>query len=158
MPKFGQSARRSVIVSLVAVGLGAAPVAARAGLECSELLKTSEVEEAIGPHTIGEQIMTPGGGVCEWFAKSPSRPGSEFHDRITLNVYAGNKLAWARDQVRGEAVEGVAKNAKWARMYGEMWFDCAGGRVCVVKLSTSRSKQQQAIATKLVKLVDGRVR
>ena len=60
--------------------------------------------------------------------------------------------------MRGEPVEAVAKNAKWDRMSGEMWFDCAGGGLCLVKVSASSGKQRQAIATKLATLVEGRVR
>jgi hypothetical protein len=43
-------------------------------------------------------------------------------------------------------------------MSGEMWFDCTGGRLCVVKVGASSGKQRQAIATKLATLVEDRVR
>ncbi len=157
MPKSGQSVRSSVIAALVGIGLGAAPIAAHAGLDGCSLLKTTEVEEVIGPHTHFDEQTNPRDGTCEWIATS-ARKGSEFHERITVYVYEGNKLAWAKGQVRGEPVEGVAKNARWDRMSGEMWFDCAGGRQCLVKVSASSGKQRQAIATKLATLVDGRVR
>lgn len=157
MPEFEKDARRSVIACLVAVGVGAAPVAARAGLDGCSLLKTPEVDEVIGPHTHFDEQTNPRDGSCEWIAKSPKK-GSEFSERITVGVYEGNKLAWAKGQVRGVPVEGVAKNAKWDRMSGEMWFECAGGRLCVVTVSASSGKQRQAIATKLATLVDGRVR
>ena len=158
MPKFGHTVRRNVIACLMAVGVGAAPVAARAGLDGCSLLKSSEVDEVIGPHTHFDEQTNPRDGTCEWIAKSPPRKGSEFYERITVHVYEGNKLQWAKDQVRGEPVDGVAKNAKCDRMSGEMWFDCAGGRLCVVKVSASSGKQRQAIATKLATLVEVRVR
>lgn len=143
---------------LVAVGAAAAPGAARAGLDGCSLLRTSEVDEAIGPHKHFDEQTNPRDGSCEWIANAPPRKGAELHERITVAVYEGNKLAWAKGQVRGEPVEGVARNAKWDRMSGEMWFDCAGGRVCLVKVSASSGKQALAIATKLATLVDGRVR
>ena len=157
MLNFGQAVLKSLMACLVAIGVGAAPVAARAGLDGCSLLKASEVDEVIGPHTYFDEQTNPHDGSCEWIAKSPQRKGSEFYERITVYVYEGNKLAWAKGQVRGEPVEGVAKNAKWDRMSGEMWFDCAGGRLCVVKVSASSGKQRQAIATKFAMLVDGRV-
>ena len=43
-------------------------------------------------------------------------------------------------------------------LFGEPWFDCAGGRVCVVKVHTAESKQREAIATKLARLVASRLR
>ena len=158
MPGIRHTVRRSVIACLVAMGVGGAPVAARAALDGCSLLKTPEVDEVIGPHTHFDEQTNPHDGTCEWIAKSPARKGSEFYERITVSVYGGNKLAWAKDQVRGEPVDGVAKNARWDRMSGEMWFDCAGGRLCVVKVSASSGKQRQAIAAKLATLVEGRVR
>ena len=156
MFRIGQAVRMGVIACLVVIG--AAPGAARAGLDGCSLLKSSEVDEVIGPHTHFDEQTNPRDGTCEWIAKSPARKGSEFHERITVHVYEGNKLAWAKGQVRGEPVEGVPKNAKWDRMSGEMWFDCAGGRLCLVKVGASSGKQRQAIATKLTTLVEGRVR
>jgi hypothetical protein len=158
MPDRGQAWRKIAIALLVAAAVGAAPGVARAGIDGCTLLKTSEVDEAIGPHTHFDDQTNPRDGTCEWIAKAPARKGSEFNERITVHVYEGNKLAWARGQVRGEPVEGVAKNAKWDRMSGEMWFDCAGGRLCLVKVAASSGKQRQAIATKLATLVESRVR
>jgi hypothetical protein len=65
MPKFGQAVRRSVIACLVAVGVGAAPVAARARLDGCSLLKTSEVDEVIGSHTHFDEQTNPCDGTCE---------------------------------------------------------------------------------------------
>lgn len=143
---------------LLAAGVAGAPAAAWAALDGCSLLKAPEVDEAIGPNTHFDEQTNPRDGTCEWIAKAPVRKGSEFHERIAVSVYEGNKLAWAKGQVRGEPVEGVAKNARWDRMSGEMWFDCAGGRLCLVKVLASSGKQRQAIAVKLASLVDGRVR
>jgi len=158
MPRCPQGARAAWLACVVAIAIGAVAGTARAGLDGCTLLKPSEVEEVIGPHTHFDEQTNPSDGTCEWIAKAPQKTGSEFHERITVYVLGGNKLAWAKEQVRGEPVEGVAKNARYDRMSGELWFDCARGQVCMVKVAASSGKQRQAIATKLATLVDARVR
>ena len=70
MPKFGQRLRRSVIACVVVVGVAAAP--ARAAIDGGSLLKASEVDGAIDPHTHFDEQTNPRDGTCEWIAKSPA--------------------------------------------------------------------------------------
>ena len=87
MFRIGQAVRTGVIACLVVIG--AAPGAARAGLDGCSLLKSSEVDEVIGPHTHFDEQTNPRDGTCEWIAKSPARKGSEFHERITVHATRG---------------------------------------------------------------------
>jgi hypothetical protein len=48
--------------------------------------------------------------------------------------------------------------ATYDHLYGELWFDCPQGRLCVVKVRTVSGDRRQQIATKLARLVESRLR
>ena len=126
------------------------------------LLKDDEIDKAIGPHEPGytgvENLW--GNNSCRWVAKhAPAQKAPEGgRDSIELAVFEGSMRSWAQDKVRGEPVSGVAKNARWDKTQAEMWFECAGGRIGVVKVRTAASKLRQDVATQLTRSADGRLR
>jgi hypothetical protein len=128
---------------------------------CS-LLKDDEIEKAIGPHEPGYSGVNNlwGNNSCRWVAKNPpaQKTSDGWRDSIELAVFEGSMRSWAQGQAHGEPVSNVAKNARWDRTQGEMWFECAGGRICVVKVRTAASKQRAETATQLTRLADGRLR
>ena len=148
-------------LTLVVATLGAIPAPALAATDRCALLKDAEIDAAIGPHERGtSDVNNPWGtNSCRWAAtNAPAGKAPEgWRDSIELGVFEGSMLAWGKEQARGEPIEGVAKGARWDRIQGELWFDCAGGRACVVKVRTAASRERQAIATTLAKLVDGRL-
>jgi hypothetical protein len=128
---------------------------------CS-LLKDDEIEKAIGPHERGYTgVENPwGNNSCRWVAKNPpaQKAPEGWRDSIELAVFEGSMRSWAQGQARGEPVSGVAKNARWDKTQGEMWFECAGGRICVVKVRTAASKLREDAATQLTHAADARLR
>ena len=150
-----------VLLPLVAA-LAVAPGAALAAPDRCALLKDAEIDEAIGPHERGSNDVTNewGNNSCRWVAtKAPAVKAPEgWRDAIELGVFEGSMRSWAQDQKRGEPIAGVAKNATWDKTHAELWLDCAGGRICVVKVRTAASKVREAIATKLARLADSRAK
>ena len=126
------------------------------------LLKDDEIEKAIGAHEPGYSGVNNlwGNNSCRWVAKTaPAQKAPEgWRDSIELAVFEGSMRSWAQGQAHGEPVSGIAKNAQWDRTQAEMWFECAGGRICVVKVRTAASKQRQETAMQLTRLADGRLR
>lgn len=126
------------------------------------LIKDSEIEEAIGPHESGHAGLPNewGNNSCRWTAKNaPSAKAPEgWRDAIELAVLEGTMVSWAKDHVRGEAITDAPANARWDKSFGEIWFECTGGRVCVVKVRTAASKQRKEFATKLARAMEGRLR
>jgi hypothetical protein len=142
--------------------LGSMAWSAFAATDRCALLKDGEIDEAIGSHERGNNGLPNewGNNSCRWTAKNApaAKARDGWRDAIELGVFEGAMISWAQGQARGEPIGGVVKDAKWDSSYGELWFNCAGGRVCVVKVRTAESKQRQAIATKLASLVEGRLR
>jgi hypothetical protein len=151
-----------VALTLTVVTLGASPGVALAATDRCALLKDAEIDEAIGPHGRGtSDVNNPWGtNSCRWVAtNAPAGKAPEgWRDSIEVGVFEGSMTSWGKGQARGEPIEGVAKDAKWDRIQAELWFDCAGGRVCAVKVRTAASKGRQVTATKFAKLVDARLR
>jgi hypothetical protein len=154
---------RSYWKCMLSLGLLTAMTApALADVNRCSLLKDDEIAKAIGPHEPGYTgVNNPwGNNSCRWVAKDP--PGQKasegWRDSIELAVFEGPMRSWAQGQARGEPVPGVAKNARWDRTQGEMWFECAGGRICAVKVRTAASKLREETATALTRLADGRLR
>lgn len=154
--------RMLCMLALVAAVLGSAAGRALAATDRCALLKDGEIDEAIGPHERGtSDVNNPWGtNSCRWTAKgAPAGKAPEgWRDSIELGVFEGSMISWAKDHTRGEPIAGAAKDAKWDKTYGELWFSCAGARICVVKVRTAASAQREALATKLARLVDGRLR
>lgn len=126
------------------------------------LLKDAEIEEAIGPHERGSNDVTNewGNNSCRWVATkaSAAKAPEGWRDAIELGVFEGSMRSWAEGQRRGVPFADVAQNATWDKTHAELWFDCAGRRICVVKVRTVASKQREEIATKLARDADSRVK
>lgn len=124
------------------------------------LLTDAEVTEALGPHGKGNNGIENewGNSSCRWTATNPAPGHPEVHDAVEVAVFEGNQLAWARDQMSGDPVDGVVPGARYDRSYGTVWFECAGGRVCAVRMHTAASKGRKENAVKLARLVNGRAR
>jgi hypothetical protein len=101
-----------------------------------------------------------GNNSCRWTAKNaPAAKAPEgWRDAIELAVFEGTMVSWAKAHVRGEPITDGPANASWDKSFGELWFECAGGRVCVVKVRTAASKQRKEFATKLAHLIESRLR
>jgi hypothetical protein len=56
------------------------------------------------------------------------------------------------------AVDGRPPGLSLDNSYGTLWFDCPGGRLCVVKAGTFSGDRRQQIATQLAGLVQSRLR
>ena len=159
-------ARRSDLLRGLAVAAciaaTAMPSVAMAAPDRCALLKDGEIAAAIGAHEPGYNSVNNlwGNNSCRWVAtNAPAVKAPEgWRDSIEVGVFEGSMLSWARDQTRGSPIDGVARNATWDRISAELWWQCAGGRVCVVKLRTADSKQRQEIATRFARLADSRLR
>ena len=79
-------------------------------------------------------------------------------DTIEVAVFDQAKTAWAREPAKGTVVVGFVKGALYDRSYGELWFDCARDRFCVVKVRTAWGAKREQIANHLAHLVEGRLR
>ena len=144
------------------IAAAAMPSIAMAAPDRCMLLKDGEIAAAIGPHQAGSVDVTNlwGNNSCRWVAKNaPAVKAPEgWRDSIEVGVFEGSMSSWARDKAHGSPIAGVAKSALWDRISAELWWECAGGRVCVVKLDTADSKQRQEIATRFARLADSRLR
>ena len=159
--------KRSVIgtagaCALLVMVLGGIAGPAFAATDRCALLTDAEIAAAIGAHEPGYiGVNNPwGNNSCRWVATAAPavRAPEGWRDSVEVAVWEGGMLPWAKDQVRGVPIAGVAKNATWDRTSAELWWECAGGRVCALKLRTADSKQRQDVAMRLVRLVDGRLR
>ena len=107
--------------------------------------KDGEIAAAIGPHQAGSVDVTNlwGNNSCRWVAKNaPAVKAPEgWRDSIEVGVFEGSMSSWARDKAHGTPIDGVAKSAARDRISAEAVVgECAGGRMCVVKLDTADSK------------------
>lgn len=150
-------------ITLLLGGAGAAGrlPPARTLIDRCALLTDAEVTEALGPHGRGNDGVENewGDSSCRWTATAAAPKHPEWHDALEVAVWEGHMVAWARDQVSGDPIDGVRPGARYDRMWGTVWFECAGGRVCAVRLRTAAGgKGRKEMAAKLARLVDGRVR
>src|SRR2546421_4551998 len=115
------------------------------------LLTDSEVQAAIGPHGPGTSGIQNEYGLqsCRWTATAtPQGPGvpEGWLDSIEVAVFDKDKESWAREQARGEPISGIDSGARYDVTYGQLWFDCAGARFCMVKARTAIETKRQDIA------------
>lgn len=128
------------------------------------LLTDSEVEAAIGPHapgTSGIETNEYGLQSCRWTATAtPKGPGvpEGWLDSIEVAVFDKDMDSWAREQARGEPMSGLDRAARYDATYGQLWFDCARDRFCLVKARTAVDTNRQDIARRLAALVQGRLK
>jgi len=141
---------------------GVAAAASRdGGLNRCALLTDSEVQAAIGPHgpgTSGIETNEYGLQSCRWAATAtPKGPGvpEGWLDSIEVAVFDKDMESWAREQARGEPISGIGRGARYDATYGQLWFECAGDRFCMVKARTAIETNRQDIARRLAALVQG---
>jgi hypothetical protein len=146
-----------------------APGASTPGASASDdldrcaLLKDAEISEAIGPHDPGKTDISNNWGTqsCRWTATraQPMEGNPEgWHDAIEVAVFDATMTPMVRGQVTGDPVAGALPGARYDRSYGDLWFDCPGGRLCAVKARTASGDRRQEIATHLAGLVESRLR
>jgi hypothetical protein len=124
------------------------------------LLTATEVEAAIGPHDGGVAGRGMWGSMgCLWIAdrvqEIPDLP--PWRDAVEVAQFDATRDAWAREQAEGTPVAGVVDGARYDEGYGDLWFPCAGGRLCVVKVRTASSTGRQESAVRLARLVSERL-
>src|SRR4051794_12490421 len=110
-------------------------------LDRCALLKTDEIERVIGTHGPGSSDLSNMWGTrsCRWTATRAQKVEGmpEWHDAIEVAVFEATEVPMVRQQVKGDPVADVAPGATYDESYGDVWFDCAGGRLCAVKVRTA---------------------
>lgn len=131
-------------------------------LDRCALLTDAEITEAIGPHDTGSSSLSNEWGTqsCRWTAtKAQNVEGyPEWHDAIEVAAFDAGVVPLIRQQIRGDPLAGFVPGATYDHLYGELWFDCPQGRLCVVKVRTASGDRRQQIATQLARSVERRLR
>lgn len=132
-------------------------------LDRCALLTDDEIGGAIGPHDSGNTSLSNEWGLqsCRWTAtRAQNVEGfpDGWHDAIEVAAFDAAAVPLVRQQVRGEPMAGFVEGARYDRSYGELWFDCPQGRLCVVKVRTASSDGREQSATQLARLVESRLR
>jgi hypothetical protein len=127
------------------------------------LVTDAEIEAAIGPHSPGRSSLENEWGIksCQWTATQvyPMEGYPDgWRDVIEVAVFDADVVPMIRQQVRGDPVSGVVAGATYDNTHGELWFDCPGGRLCVVKARTRSGDRRGEITAELARLVTSRVR
>ena len=139
-----------------------APAASSGELDRCALLKTDEIEKAIGPHGAGSTDLSNTWGTrsCRWTATRAQKIEGlpEWHDAIEVAVFEATEVPMVRQQVKGDPVADVAPGATYDQSYGDVWFDCSGRRLCAVKVHTASGEGRKETATQLARLVESRLR
>ena len=164
MPRIGIRAATilagPVFFSYVAFGSTAS---ADANQERCKLLTTAEVRDAIGNHNGGVSNFENEFGLlsCRWTSTVKQQvdgyPDGWF-DAIEVAVFDPMTDQWARQQASGDPVAGFVPGALYDSTWGRLWFGCAGTRFCMVRISTAKSDKRIETATRLARLVEGRLR
>ena len=140
-----------------------ASAASSGELDRCALLQAGEIEGAIGPHGAGSSDLSNMWGTqsCRWTA-TKVQPVEGYpdgwHDAIEVAVIDAKMTPMMRQQVTGDPVTGFVAGARYDNSNGDLWFDCPGGRLCVVKAHTASGDRRQEIATQLARLVESRLR
>jgi hypothetical protein len=151
----GDSAQRTPGANASSAGTGE--------LDRCALLTDDEIKGAVGAHDGGSTGLANEWGTqsCRWTA-TKAQPMEGFpdgwHDAIEVAVFDATAVPLVRQQIRGEPVAGVVTGATYDNTYGELWFECPGGRLCVVKARTASADGREQIATQFAKLVGSRLR
>lgn len=134
------------------------------GLDRCALLTDDEVEMAVGGHDGGKTGLenTWGLGSCRWKATAAqvmeAYPDGWF-DAIEVGVFDEEPVkSWARQEAEGEPVDGFVQGALYDSTWGQLWFNCAGDRFCVVFVSTASGDKREQVAVRLARLVESRLR
>lgn len=142
---------------------GSPSAASEGELDRCALLTDDEIAEAIGPHDSGSSSLSNEWGTqsCRWTAtRAQTVEGfpDGWHDAIEVAAFDATAVPLIRQQVRGDPMAGFVEGATYDRTYGELWFDCPHGRLCVVKARTNSSDRRDQIAAQLARLVESRLR
>jgi hypothetical protein len=142
---------------------GSPSAASKGELDRCALLTDDEIGEAIGPHNSGSSSLSNEWGTqsCRWTAtRAQTIEGfpDGWHDAIEVAAFDAAAVPLIRQQVRGEPMAGFVEGATYDNTYGELWFDCPHGRLCVVKVHTASSDRREQTATQLARLVESRLR
>jgi hypothetical protein len=127
------------------------------------LLTAAELEAAIGPSDAGTTGLSNTWGTqsCRWTA-AKAQPMQEYpdgwHDAVEVAVFDATATPMMRSQVTGDPVAGALPGAVYDNSYGDLWFDCPGKRLCVVKVRTASGDRRQETATRLAGLVASRLK
>jgi hypothetical protein len=126
------------------------------------LLTGAEVTEAIGPHDGGKVGEGEWGMMsCRWTANTVQAVSGfpdGWRDAIEVALFDETGiLEWARSEAQGVPVPGFVSGAVYDESYGDLWFPCASGQMCAVKVRTASGEHRKDIATRLAKLVNGRL-
>lgn len=140
-----------------------ASTASAGELDRCALLTDDEIGEAIGPHGRGNSSLSNEWGTqsCRWTAtRAQTMEGfpDGWHDAIEVAAFDAAAVPLVRQQVRGEPIAAFVEGARYDNTYGELWFDCPHGRLCVVKAHTVSGDGREQIATRLARLVESRLR
>jgi hypothetical protein len=127
------------------------------GSKACALLTDQEIGDIIGPHNRGGSGKDNQFGLqsCRWTATNVQKEG--WTDSIEIQVFNGSMQSWARGQAKGEPVSGLGDGALFDASDGDLWFNCAPGRFCVLKASTWSGDTRQQIARQLAQLVAKRL-
>jgi hypothetical protein len=131
-------------------------------LDRCALFTADEIAAAIGPHDGGSSSLSNQWGTqsCRWTAtraqKAEGYPDG-WHDAIEVAAFDASVTPSMRQQVSGDPVAGFVASARYDNSYGDLWFDCAHGRLCVVKARTASGDHRQQIALQLARLLDSRL-
>jgi hypothetical protein len=127
------------------------------------LLTDDEVRDAIGPHGAGSSDINNEWGLegCGWTASTAQKvegyPNGWF-DTVEVALFEGSeKQSWARGEAKGEPVKGFVEGALYDGSYGQLWFNCARDRFCVVKARTASGGKREQIALQLAQLIEKRL-
>ena len=142
---------------------GSPSAASEGELDRCALLTDDEVAGAIGPHDSGNSSLSNEWGLqsCRWTAtRAQTVEGypDGWHDAIEVAAFDAAAVPLIRQQVRGEPMAGFVEGARYDNTYGELWFDCPHGRLCVVKAHTVSGDRREQIATQLARHVESRLR
>jgi len=132
------------------------------GVNRCALLTDDEVNTAIGPHTPGSNDISNLWGLqsCRWTATTApkSKAPEGWREAIEVAVFFKERTSWAREQAKGDPVQGVVEGAVYDESSGDLWFNCARDRFCVVKARTASGANREQIAVQLAKTVVNRLR
>jgi hypothetical protein len=155
----GSSSGRASADSAAAGGVIAAD---RGELDRCALFTADEIAAAIGPHDGGSSSLSNEWGTqsCRWTAtRAQNVEGypDGWHEAIEVAAFDAGVAPLLRQQVSGDPVTGFVAGARYDVSYGNLWFDCAHGRLCVVKARTASGDHREQIAMQLARLLDSRL-
>jgi len=128
------------------------------GQKLCPLLSDDEIRAAIGPHDAGISDLNNLWGLqsCRWMATTVKKDG--WKDSIEVALFRKDRESWAREQAEGEPVQGFVDGARYNSSSGDLWFNCARDRFCVVKARLASGKKREPVARQVAQLIVERLR